>query len=178
MKSSNQSGFTLVEALVAIVVLVFGLIAVSNLMLVATSSTSAANQGTGAAAEGSRMMETLMATNWPLLVPGGDVNVDVGAPGAHCDGLIPAGVYNCEANVQNTTGIPSGVPGVGPVHVRWEIKVAIPGAVRTLYIRVQAEGTAPLAAGRSRATFSMFRGCTAPPIPDGPCPVPPVGGGL
>jgi type II secretory pathway pseudopilin PulG len=172
---SNQSGFTLVEALVAIVVLVFGLIAVSNLMLVATSSTSAANQGTGAAAEGSRMMENLMATNWPALVAGGDVEADVGAPGSKCDGAIPAGVYNCDANVQNAGGVPNGVPGVGLVHVRWKIEAV---GVRTLYVQVSAEGTGPLAAGRSRARFSMFRGCTAPPIPDGPCPTPPVGGGL
>src|SRR5204863_2278147 len=40
----SEAGFTLVEALVAIVILVFGLIAVTNLMLVAASSNSVANQ--------------------------------------------------------------------------------------------------------------------------------------
>ena len=40
---SRESGFTLVETLVAIVVLVFGLMAVTNLMLVAATSNTVAN---------------------------------------------------------------------------------------------------------------------------------------
>ena len=48
-----EAGFTLVEALVAVVVLVFGLMAVTNLLLVAASSNSVANQSTaGAGAQG------------------------------------------------------------------------------------------------------------------------------
>ena len=53
----GESGFTLVEALVAIVVLVFGLMAVTNLMLVAASSNSVANQGTAAVASATRIVE-------------------------------------------------------------------------------------------------------------------------
>lgn len=44
----GEAGFTLVEALLAVVVLIFGLMAVTNLMLVAASSNSVANQGTPA----------------------------------------------------------------------------------------------------------------------------------
>ena len=43
---AGEAGFTLIEALVAMVVLTFGLMAVTNLMLVAASSNTVANQGT------------------------------------------------------------------------------------------------------------------------------------
>ena len=50
----TEAGFTLIEALVAIIILSFGLIAVTNLMLVAASSNTVANQGTAAAAIATR----------------------------------------------------------------------------------------------------------------------------
>ena len=157
----NQSGFTLVEALVAILVLVFGLIAVSNLMLVATSSTSVANQSSAATAVASEVMEQLKMTPWPNLAPGGDVTSDQGGTAA-CDDLGAAGggvPYFCDADV----------PGVGRIHARWAITLSGP---RTLFLQVRAEGLGPLAAGRSRAEFSMFRTCTEPP------PTCAAGGGL
>ena len=59
-----EAGFTLVEALVAIVVLIFGLMAVTNLMLVAASSNSVANQGTAAVTSATRAMDMLKATTF------------------------------------------------------------------------------------------------------------------
>ena len=164
---SNESGFTLVEALVAIVVLVFGLIAVSNLMLVASTSTSVANQSTAATVVASRIMEQLTMTPWTNLVVGGSLTGDVPGPGPNCDAIAP-GDYNCDSEF----------PGVGTVHVRWVIGVPAAGALRTLFIQVQAEGTGVLSGPRSRATFNVFRTCTeAPPPPGAPgCPV--GGGGL
>src|SRR5512135_3547346 len=65
----GEAGFTLVEALVAIVVLVFGLMAVTNLMLVAASSNSVANQGTAAVASAIRAMDMIKAESWNILQP-------------------------------------------------------------------------------------------------------------
>ena len=69
----GQAGFTLVEALVAVTVLIFGLMAVTNLLLVAASSNTVANQGSAATTSASQVMDVLRSTPWNELVPGGDV---------------------------------------------------------------------------------------------------------
>ena len=46
--STSEAGFTLVEALCAIVILAFGLMAIANLMVVAATSNTVANQSTAA----------------------------------------------------------------------------------------------------------------------------------
>ena len=150
---STEAGFTLVEALSAIVILAFGLMAITNLLLVAASSNTVANQSSAATASASQMMDTLQAAPWNTLVAGGDINNDVGGPSV-CTGAIPAGTYNCDANIS----------GVGMVHTRWQISV--PGDVRMLFIQVRSEGTGALARARSRAEFTNFRSCTGP----APCP--------
>lgn len=58
---SSQAGFTLIEALIAIVILAFGLIAITNLFLVAASSNTIGNATTAAAAQASERLETLKA---------------------------------------------------------------------------------------------------------------------
>ena len=62
----TDSGFTLVEALIAIVILVFGLMAVTNLFLVAGNSNQVANQSTAAAALAARRLESLKTISFPL----------------------------------------------------------------------------------------------------------------
>jgi type IV pilus assembly protein PilV len=66
----QEAGFTLVEVLVAIVVLVFGLIAVTNLLVVGASNNAAANHGTAATALASRRMEMLKADKFSALASG------------------------------------------------------------------------------------------------------------
>src|SRR5262245_50077908 len=73
----GEAGFTLIETLVAIVILVFGLMAVSNLLLVAASSNTVANQGTAAATAASETLEALKQIPFTQLVDGGDLNSDV-----------------------------------------------------------------------------------------------------
>lgn len=133
---SSESGFTLVEALVAIVILVFGLIAVTNLMLVAASSNSVANQATGAATMASQKLEQLKAQPFTSLAAGGDVASDV------------TGFYQDDD-----------LPGVGRIHTRWAI-VAIAGDAQVYFVQVRSEGTGALSVGRSRAEFTTFRSCT------------------
>ncbi len=149
----TESGFTLVEALAAIVVLAFGLMAVTNLLVVSASSNSVANQSTAAAATASAAMDAIRAAPWTALVPGGDVTADVGATVA-CNAPIPAGVYNCD----------SAISGVGTIHTRWAIVATAAGGVppgdpRVLLLRVRSEGTGALSRARSRAEFTTFLSC-------------------
>jgi Tfp pilus assembly protein PilV len=80
-RAGRDSGFTLVEALTAIVILAFGLIAITNLLLVASSSNVVANTSTGSASVSSEMMDTMKATDYTVLAgqAGGNLDADVGA---------------------------------------------------------------------------------------------------
>jgi prepilin-type N-terminal cleavage/methylation domain-containing protein len=60
----GEAGFTLIEVLIAIIVLVFGLIAVTNLFLVAGSSNTVANQATAASDVAAQILEQLKAQPW------------------------------------------------------------------------------------------------------------------
>ena len=125
----NEAGFTLVEVLVAIVVLVFGLIAVTNLLLVGASNNTAANLGTASTAAAAQQMEMFKALGFSDLI------------------LLPA-----TGNQQVV------MPGTGPIQVSWTITRPSP---QLLFFTVQAEGTGPLVAARSRAVLTAFRSCTA-----------------
>jgi len=155
-----EAGFTLVEALVAIVVLVFGLMAVTNLMLVAASSNTVANQGTAAVTSGMRVMDTLKTTSFMQ-----------GAPGPYLPNLVPGGIAweavptggkdcNDEVNplVFTDWHCDEFIPGVGQIHTHWWI-TATPDP-RLLHIRVRSQGVGSLAGARSRAEFTTFRSCT------------------
>jgi len=147
---TTEAGFTLVEALSAIVILAFGLMAITNLLLVAASSNTVANQSSAATAVASQTMDILRATPFGNLPAGGDINNDVPAGASPvCGGVIPAGTFHCNADIS----------GVGMVHTRWQISGT--GDVRTLFIQVRSEGTGALARARSRAEFTTFRSCTA-----------------
>ncbi len=155
-----EAGFTLVEALVAIVVLIFGLMAVTNLLLVAASSNSVANQSTAAVASATRAMDLLRATTYDALddAPGG-ITFDAGDGGKDCaDPTLVFNEWHCSDDV----------PGVGTIHTHWWVTgTADP---RLLYIRVHSEGTGALAGARSRAEFTTFRSCTNSDPATGGCP--------
>lgn len=138
---SGEEGFTLVETLVAIVILVFGLMAVSNLLLVAATSNSVANQGTAAASAASETLETLKQVPYSQLVDGGSLTADTSV----------GGVDFFRRDM---------IPGVGPIHTRWLILTpsTIDGGK---FITVQSEGEGPMVRARSRAVFTTFRSCTA-----------------
>lgn len=156
---SGEAGFTLVEALVAIVVLVFGLIAVTNLMLVAATSNSVANQSTGATASASERMEILRNLQFPALVAAAGGSLDpafnpLDAATLPCNPLgagpvPPANAYICRDDLQ----------GVGTVVTRWQI-TPVAGTGRLVYIQVRSEGTGVLSQARSRSEFTTLRSCT------------------
>jgi prepilin-type N-terminal cleavage/methylation domain-containing protein len=74
-----EAGFTLVEVLVAIVVLVFGLIAVTNLLLVGASNNTAANLGTAATVAAVQQMENLKAQSFLAMTSGSNTVMMPGA---------------------------------------------------------------------------------------------------
>lgn len=69
-RASGEAGFTLVEALIAIVVLVFGLMAIANLYAIAGSSNTVANQGTAATTLATEQMELLRSRPFDQLTVG------------------------------------------------------------------------------------------------------------
>jgi type II secretory pathway pseudopilin PulG len=169
-ESRRQAGFTLVEALVAMLVLTFGLIAITNLLIVASTSNSVANHSTAAATQASEVLERLRAVRFTDLRIGGDLGADVGVP--NCD--PDTDVNECIPRPMNNYNMRRSVDGVGFIKVRWQVcsdtaatNCAGPGAAGpdTLFIVVRAESEAPLAGARSRAEFTTFRTCTAASCP-------------
>ena len=141
----SEAGFTLIEAMTAMVVLLVGVASVANLMAVAASSNSIGNQTTAAAALASREIERLQAVPYDQLAVGGDVEADQG------------GFFRDDS-----------LPGVGIIHTRWQV-VAIGGDNQTRFLRVRSEGTGALSGPRSRAEFTTVRSCTSTTIG---CPAP------
>ena len=146
----RESGFTLVETLVAIVVLVFGLMAVTNLLLVAATSNTIANQASAATASASQVMDLMRSTPWASWTVGGNLTADTTLPSPDCRALLsPTTAYNCD----------DVIPGVGTVKTRWQITAGV-GTLRMLQISVRSEGMGAMAGARSRATFTSYRTCT------------------
>jgi len=160
---SGEAGFTLVEALVAIVVLVFGLMAVTNLMVVAASSNTVANQGTAAVTSATRVMDMIKATTFTNLTSGGSLmdTTDTGAAPDCNVADLAFDDWHCNEAIQ----------GVGTIHTHWTI--AATADPRLLHVRVQSEGLGALAGARSRSDFTSFRACTnADPVTGGCPPAP------
>jgi Tfp pilus assembly protein PilV len=135
----SEAGFTLVEALVAMLVLAFGVAAVANLMLVGASSNTVGNASTAATTQASLEMERLKAVRYDLLAVGGDL--DANTPGFFSEDTVP---------------------GVGLIRTRWTVQQTNDPQVRFITVRSQAEGA--LSGARSRAQFTVFRSCTSTTI--------------
>ena len=155
----TESGFTLVETLVAVVVLVFGLMAVTNLLLVAASSNSVANQATAAVTSSTRVMDMLKTTTFTNLAAGG---IALEVP--------PAGGKACAdpTLVWNDWHCTDDIPGVGSIHTHWWITATLDP--RLLYINTHSEGLGALAGVRSKSEFTTFRACTNSDPATGGCP--------
>lgn len=156
---TGEAGFTLIEALVAMVVLSFGLMAVTNLMLVAASSNTVANQGTAAVTSATRIMDLIKSTSYANLAPGGLAWEPSPAGGKDCnDETLLVTDWHCDEFI----------PGVGTLHTHWWI-TATPDP-RLLHVRVRSQGVGALAGARSRSEFTTFRACTNSDPITGGCP--------
>lgn len=150
----NEQGFTLIEALIAIVILIFGIAAVSNLLIVAGTTNTAANHSTAAAQVASQQMEALKATRYDLLVTGGNVDTDTGITG-ECGATPVTNTFNCNTKATGTGG---DFLGVGTMHVRWQVTAPVTvGSTSTRFISVSAESLAPAMTRRSRVVLTTFR---------------------
>jgi Tfp pilus assembly protein PilV len=136
IESRSESGFTLVEAMIAILILVVGIVAIANLMALAMSSNAVANEGTAAATIATQQLESFKSVQFTALAPGGSTAADV------------AGFFS-----------DTPVSGVGNIHTRWSI-VAVNADFK--FISIVSEATAVLGPARTRAAFTTFRACTDP----------------
>jgi len=124
--------------------------AVTNLLLVAATSNSVANQSSAATTSASQVMDLMRSTPWANVVPGGSLTTDTTSPSPECRALtIPLAAYNCDEFIQ----------GVGTIKTRWQVTAGT-GTVRLMLISVRSEGTGALSGARSRATFTTYRTCT------------------
>lgn len=153
-RRTKEAGFTLIEALVAMVVLAVGLVAVTNLLVVGAASNTIANHSTNTTTIASEVLERLRNVSFNQLAVSPAGTIDLPLDGTTCVDNTTA--TNCvrPGNFQAVKD----VRGVGQVHTTWEI-VQVDG--QTLFIRVRSESSAALARRRSRAEFTTVRSCTA-----------------
>jgi hypothetical protein len=151
-RRDSQTGFTLVEAMMAIIILVFGLIAVTNLMVVAANSNTTASQLTASSALCAQQMDALKAVPFDTLTtsctsfaPCGDLLTD----GTNCT-FAPASP-NCYANQT--------VPGVGTFHMRWRV-APVSGIANVYVVQLRCQAISGLMATRTRTDLTAFRACT------------------
>jgi len=161
----SEAGFTLIEALIAIVVLVVGILAVVNLFVVASTSNAIGNHSTAATGQATETLERLKAIPFLQITAAmggttaGDLNADAGT------------ILNCVETVTPTCVVPGNynlardIPGVGRIKTRWQIVRPGAGGPDTLFIVVRSQSTAQLASIRSRAEFTTFRTCTVAGCP-------------
>ena len=148
---TDESGFTLIEALVAMVILAVGLVAVANLLVVGATSNTIGNHSTNTTTIARETMERLRNISFELVQvsPAGSIDAT-----PTCDDNVIAN--NC-VRPDNFQAFKN-VQGVGQVQTTWEI-VRVDN--QTLFIRVRSDSNSALARRRARAEFTTMRSCTA-----------------
>jgi len=186
-KNAREAGFSLVEALAAIVILSFGIIAVANLLLVAASSNQIGNLSTAAAVQATETMEKLKAVNFCTLRTAAASGATAGSLTADLPAPIPPGGTAPpwpEPDVVDAAGVPvfnnhRQVQGVGVVRTRWTITNLTDvylTPVLAIVVRSEVVGgpggpRTPFGGDLSRAELRTFRTCTGRGCPEGtgPC---------
>lgn len=136
-RRKGEAGFTLAEALIATLILMFGLASIFNLMVVATSSNSVANRSSGATMIAVQQMEVLRSTPFSQLVDSPSDTLAAQTPG-----------YFQITNVE----------GVGTFESRWFVQTLTGPNLKFLRVQTEPGGFR----GRSaRADFTSIRACTA-----------------
>jgi len=165
---TSESGFTLIEALIAIVVLMVGIVAIVNLFVVASTSNAVGNHSTAATGQATETMERLKAIPFLQITAAmggstvGDLDNDAGNILGCVETAVP-GPPNCV--VATNYNMARDIPGVGRIKTRWQIVRPGAGGPDTLFIVVRSQSTATLAGIRSRSEFTTFRTCTVAGCP-------------
>jgi pilin/secretion family protein with methylation motif len=140
-RRGREAGFTLIEAMMAIVILVFGLIAVTNLMVVAMNSNLTGSQVTASASLCSQQMDALKATPFDMLTAG---------CGGTCGGIATdVANYNVTQTLQ----------GVGTFKIRWQV-TPVTGTAQLYFVQVRCQALGSLMASRTVTDLTTFRACT------------------
>lgn len=136
---NGEAGFTLLEAVMATLILLFGLASIFNLMIVAISSNSLANRASGAVAIASQEMEVLRSTPFTALVDS------------------PVGVDTLEVQTPGFFRIDN-ADGVASYESRWAVQTLTDPNLKYLRVRTEPQGFR----GRTaRAELTSIRSCTA-----------------
>ena len=137
-KRNHEAGFTLMEALIATLILMFGLASIFNLMILATTSNNVANRSSAATLIASRQLEVLRATpyNQLALVVGAGDTLTTQTPGFFAI----------------TT-----VEGVGQFETRWMLQTLTNANLMFLQVRTEPGG---FRGRQARAEFTTIRACT------------------
>jgi prepilin-type N-terminal cleavage/methylation domain-containing protein len=157
----GQAGFTLVEALIAIVILAVGLVAVTNLFLVAASSNQMGNATTGAATQASETLERLKTVDFCALTPGGNPNMQQDLPAANPASANPD-IFVGGALTYNSYRT---LPGVGTIRTRWSIENPNSALTPTRFITVESQVLSTFGGAMTKSQFTTFRTCTGAGCP-------------
>ena len=166
---TSESGFTLIEALIAIVVLVIGIVAIVNLFVVAATSNAVGNHSTVSTGQATETMERLKSIPFLDLTAAmggateGDLDADAGSIPDCLEEPPPATPVSCV--IPGNYNLARDVPGVGRIKTRWQFVRPGAGGPDTLYIVVRSQSTATLAGIRSRSEYTTFRTCTVSGCP-------------
>jgi Tfp pilus assembly protein PilV len=141
-KRNSEAGFTLIEATIATLILMFGLASIFNLMIVATTSNNVANRASAATAIASQQLEVLRSTPFSTIA----LSAASGAPGGDTLTNQTPGFFSV------TT-----VEGVGQFETRWLVQTLTNADQLFLQVRTEPGGFR----GRTaRAEFTTIRACT------------------
>ena len=138
-RGSREAGFTLAEALIATLILMFGLASIFNLMIVATTSNTVANQASAATLLAAQQLEVLRSTPYSALAP---------SPADSLDVCYSAAPVFCQTTI---------VEGVGTFETRWFMQQLGNPNLGFIQVRTEPRGFR----GRTaRAEFTTIRSCT------------------
>lgn len=139
--TNREAGFTLSEALIATLILMFGLASIFNLMITATTSNNVANRATAATMIAAQQLEVLRATPFSQLVDT--------APNSLTVACVPGAPVACSFTE---------VEGVGSMETRWLIQTLTNANLRFLQVRTEPRG---FRARQAMADLTTIRSCTA-----------------
>ena len=129
MKQGSERGFSLIEVLIAILILTIGLLSLAQMMLIATNSNALSGRMTASAALAKEQLELLKAAPFymnpadissgsinPMLQVGGDIDVDQSVGGQD---------YFQYYDPDGQPLVPNGPDG-GAYVVRWQVEEVVP----------------------------------------------------
>ncbi len=131
-----EAGFTLAEALIATLILMFGLASIFNLMIVATTSNNVANRASAATLIAAEQLETLRSTPYNQLVNSAVDTLATQTPGFF---------------------VITEVEGVGQFETRWLIQDLTNANLKFVQVRTDPQG---FRGRQARAELTTIRSCT------------------